>query len=163
VTLYKHGNALILSVLILYIFIKLFSSLYFWYLYVSSEWNQPSFFSLRNWGLNSETTPRATPPAFFCGGLFWDRVLQTISPSWLWTSILLISASWVSRITGVNHWCLVERPVFLLLLLMVLGLDLRTYTLSHSTSPFFVKSFFELGKYPWAGFEPRCSWSLPPE
>jgi hypothetical protein len=29
--------------------------------------------------------------------------LQTISPHWLWTSILLISASWVARIIGMSH------------------------------------------------------------
>jgi hypothetical protein len=43
---------------------------------------------------------------FFCVGLFWDRVLRTICPYWLQTSILLTSASWVVRITGVSHWCL---------------------------------------------------------
>jgi hypothetical protein len=56
------------------------------------------------WGLNSRPTPWATPPALFCVGFFWDRVSQTISPGWLQTSILLISASWVARITGVSHW-----------------------------------------------------------
>jgi hypothetical protein len=29
---------------------------------------------------------------FFCNGLFWNMVSQTICPGWLWTSILLISA-----------------------------------------------------------------------
>jgi hypothetical protein len=29
----------------------------------------------------------------------------------------------------------------------VLGLELRTYTLSHSTSPFFVLDFFEIGSF----------------
>jgi hypothetical protein len=41
---------------------------------------------------------------------FWDRVLQTICPDWLWTSILLISASWVARITGVSHRRLAASP-----------------------------------------------------
>jgi hypothetical protein len=36
----------------------------------------------------------------FCDRYFWDRVSQTICLGWLWTSILLISASWVTRITG---------------------------------------------------------------
>jgi hypothetical protein len=36
---------------------------------------------------------------------FWDRVLRTIHPGWLQTSILLISASWVVRITGTSHRC----------------------------------------------------------
>jgi hypothetical protein len=30
--------------------------------------------------------------------------LWTICLGWLWTSILLISASWIARITGVRHW-----------------------------------------------------------
>jgi hypothetical protein len=30
--------------------------------------------------------------------------LRTICPSWLQTMILLITASWVARITGVSHW-----------------------------------------------------------
>jgi hypothetical protein len=32
-------------------------------------------------------------------------VSRIICLGWLWTSILLISASWVARITGVSHWC----------------------------------------------------------
>jgi hypothetical protein len=32
--------------------------------------------------------------------------LQTICPDWLQTSFLLISASWVARITSMNHWLL---------------------------------------------------------
>jgi hypothetical protein len=39
----------------------------------------------------------------FCGGFFRDRVLRTICLGWLQTAILLISASWVTRITGVSH------------------------------------------------------------
>jgi hypothetical protein len=37
-------------------------------------------------------------------GYFWDRVLWTICSSWLPTLLLLISASWVARITGLSHW-----------------------------------------------------------
>jgi hypothetical protein len=40
---------------------------------------------------------------FFCDGVFQDRVLQTICPGWLWTMILLISASWVVRIIKMTH------------------------------------------------------------
>jgi hypothetical protein len=39
----------------------------------------------------------------------------------------------------------------------VLGLELRAFTLSHSTSPIFVIRFFEIGSgelFAWAGFEP---------
>jgi hypothetical protein len=34
---------------------------------------------------------------------------RTGCPGWLWTAILLISASWVARITGVSHWHLVPQ------------------------------------------------------
>jgi hypothetical protein len=54
-------------------------------------------------------TPWATPPAqIFCDRIFRDRVLRTISPGWLRTMILLVSASWVARIqawaTGTQQW-----------------------------------------------------------
>jgi hypothetical protein len=39
---------------------------------------------------------------FFVMAFFWDRVSRTICPGWLWTRILLISASWVARITGMT-------------------------------------------------------------
>jgi Na+/proline symporter len=45
--------------------------------------------------------------------------------------------------------------VYLFIFLAVLGFELRAYTLSHSTSPFFVMGFFEIGScelYPQAGF-----------
>jgi hypothetical protein len=41
---------------------------------------------------------------FFCDGFFPDRVLWTIYLCWFRTAILLISASWVARITGRSHW-----------------------------------------------------------
>jgi hypothetical protein len=49
--------------------------------------------------------------SLFCkvGFCFWDRVSWTVCSDWLWTLILLISISWVSKITSVIHWCL---PVF---------------------------------------------------
>jgi hypothetical protein len=61
------------------------------------------FFFLRYWGLNSGPTPCASLPALFCEGFFWDRGSQTICLGWLQTAILLISAFWVARITGVSH------------------------------------------------------------
>jgi hypothetical protein len=54
-------------------------------------------FELRAYNFSHSTSP------FFCDGFFWDKVSQTICPGCLWTSILLISASWVARITGVSH------------------------------------------------------------
>jgi hypothetical protein len=60
------------------------------------------FFFLLYWGLNSGLTLWATPPALFGEELFWDRVSQNYMPGWLWITILLISASWVARITGMS-------------------------------------------------------------
>jgi hypothetical protein len=62
------------------------------------------FFFFQCWGLNSGLTPWATTPALFVMGFFQARVTQTICLGWLWTTVLLISASWVARITGVSHW-----------------------------------------------------------
>jgi hypothetical protein len=44
--------------------------------------------------------------------------------------------------------------------LTVLGLELRVFTLSHSTSPFFVMGFYEIvlrEPFAWAGFVPGSS------
>jgi hypothetical protein len=54
--------------------------------------------------LNSGSMSWATPPAQVFE-YFWGRVSWTICSSWLWTLMLLISASWVARITGVTHRC----------------------------------------------------------
>jgi hypothetical protein len=35
---------------------------------------------------------------------FWDRCSWTICLDWPQTLILLISAFWIARIIGVNHW-----------------------------------------------------------
>jgi hypothetical protein len=56
--------------------------------------------------LGKYTTAWATLPATVCVGCFWDRVLWTICLSWLQSVILLISASWVSRMTVMSHQCL---------------------------------------------------------
>jgi hypothetical protein len=43
-----------------------------------------------------------------CDGFFQDKVSLSICPGWLWTVILLISASWVATITGMSHRHLAE-------------------------------------------------------
>jgi hypothetical protein len=55
-------------------------------------------------GLTSGPSPWAisTSP-IFCDRIFQDKVSRTICPCWLWMATLLISASWVARITGVSH------------------------------------------------------------
>jgi hypothetical protein len=54
--------------------------------------------------LNSGPSPWATPSALFLWRIFRDRISWTICPAWPWTTILLISAFWVARITNVSHW-----------------------------------------------------------
>jgi hypothetical protein len=62
----------------------------------------PFFFcSTGAWTQGLHLEPLYQP--FFCDEVFWDRVSQTICLGWLWTKILLISASWVARIIGVSH------------------------------------------------------------
>jgi hypothetical protein len=41
-------------------------------------------------------------------------VSQTVCPGWPWTTILLVSASQVTRIIGMSHWC--PAPFFFFLL-----------------------------------------------
>jgi hypothetical protein len=45
----------------------------------------------------------------FCIGNIWDRVSWAICLGWLWTTILLISVSWVARIIGVSQQHLALR------------------------------------------------------
>jgi hypothetical protein len=45
-------------------------------------------------------------------GFFEIGSLWTISPGWLWIKILLISVSWVARITGVSHWQPAKKYIF---------------------------------------------------
>jgi hypothetical protein len=46
-----------------------------------------------------------------------------------------------ARVTA-GHWAvLVDLFIYLFIYLVVLGLELRAFTLSHSTSPIFVKGF----------------------
>jgi hypothetical protein len=72
--------------------------------------------------LNSgpHATTWATPPAPSCDGIFQDMASQAICPGWLWTTVLLISASWVARITGARHW----RPTFLYFIKAMIALSL---------------------------------------
>jgi hypothetical protein len=51
---------------------------------------------LRAFPLSHSTSP------IFCDRVFQDRVLRTSCPGWLWTAILLISASWVARIIDMS-------------------------------------------------------------
>jgi hypothetical protein len=67
--------------------------------------------------LNSGPSPWATPPVLFLWKVFWDRVSWTICPGRLQTSTLLISPSWIARITSMSHW----HPAPITLLHVILG------------------------------------------
>jgi hypothetical protein len=51
--------------------------------------------------LTAYTFSHSTSP--FLDRIFQDRVSRTVCLDWLWTSILLVSASQVARITGMSH------------------------------------------------------------
>jgi hypothetical protein len=67
------------------------------------------FFFWQYWGLNSLS--HSTSPILWWVFSRRVRVSRTIYPGWPWTTILLISASWVARITGVSHWCPVNHLI----------------------------------------------------
>jgi hypothetical protein len=81
------------------------------------------FFFLATWGFvlrelgllgRCSTTWATLSSLFFCVlGIFEiGRVSWTVCPGWLPTVILLISASWVARITGVSHRRLAQAICF---------------------------------------------------
>jgi hypothetical protein len=65
---------------------------------------QVSFFFLRYWSLNSGPSPWTTPPALFLWRVFQDSVLWPLCLGWLWTVILLISASWGLQVRATDTW-----------------------------------------------------------
>jgi hypothetical protein len=69
------------------------------------------FCGTRVWTQSLHLEPLHQP--YFCDEFFRDRISRTICLGWLWTVILLISASWVARITGVSHRCLAKFRCFL--------------------------------------------------
>jgi hypothetical protein len=52
------------------------------------------------WGLNSRSIPWATLPALFCDEFFFFEIgsHKLLVRCWLWTTIPVMSASWVARI-----------------------------------------------------------------
>jgi hypothetical protein len=52
--------------------------------------------------LRAYSLSHSISPFFVCDGFFRDRVLITICLGWLQAAILLISASWIARITGMS-------------------------------------------------------------
>jgi hypothetical protein len=74
-----------------------------------TRWLQTTFFFPV---LGFELTLSHSASPFFCDGFFQGRVSQTICLGWLWTTVLLISASWVARITGKSHQHSVQATNF---------------------------------------------------
>jgi hypothetical protein len=72
------------------------------------------FYSTGVWTQGLHLEPLHQP---FCVCVWWVFFkigsLETVCPGWLWTLILLISASWVARITDVSHRCLACTYIFL--------------------------------------------------
>jgi hypothetical protein len=67
----------------------------------SSNLDSISFFFWTGFELKSYTLSDTTSP--FLWWAFWDKVLQMLCLGCLQFMIILISASWVARIIGVNH------------------------------------------------------------
>jgi hypothetical protein len=90
--------------------------------------------------------------AIFCFGYFWDRV-SWFMPGHAWTLVILfilLHHSWDDKNTPSCPDFLVEMGSHKLFF-SVLGFELRAYTLSHSTSPFL-----------WRVFWDRFSWTILP-
>jgi hypothetical protein len=67
-------------------------------------WSGFFFFFFVVLGLELRAFTLTHSTALFLWRVFWDRVSWTICLGWLQTTVLLISTSWVARITGVSHW-----------------------------------------------------------
>jgi hypothetical protein len=73
----------------------------------------PFFFFFVVQGLQLRAFTLNTPSAPFLGRVFQDRVSWTPCPGCLQTMVLLISASWVARITDVSHRRLASQATFM--------------------------------------------------
>jgi hypothetical protein len=119
------------------------------------------------WGLNWGPMPRVTPLALFVKSFFQDGVSWTSCLGWFWTTILLISAFWVARITGVSHQCPAHYCYLFIYMWYGVGTVLemkpralhivgKYSTLSYIPSP----CFFDIGSC-CAAFNSFCSPGLP--
>jgi hypothetical protein len=103
------------------------------------------WFELRAFTLRHSTSP------IFVMGIFEIGSHELFAWGWFQTMILLISTSWVARISVVSHWCL-ARPHFLYLiccdmLRLVLCLDCcEECCNSHGHSCFQQTGFVSFGK-----------------
>jgi hypothetical protein len=83
------------------------------------------------------------PPTLFCDGFCRDRVSKTISLG----LALNCHPPDLCPLSSLDYRCETPVPGTLAFFFAVLRLELRAYTLSHSTSPIFVKGFFEIGSH----------------
>jgi hypothetical protein len=81
--------------------------------------------------------------------VFWVRVSRTVSLGWLWIFILLISPSWVARITGVSH----QHPASITFLLACIRLPKQAF--HYDTSKCHM-SLLNACDIPWFCCDPLC-------
>jgi hypothetical protein len=75
--------------------------------------------------------------SLFCSGYFGDGgSLKLFAQAGLQLPSSLYLSLPSTRIASVSHWLLADMNVLFYFIFVVLGLELRAYTLSHSTSPF---------------------------
>jgi hypothetical protein len=87
---------------------------------IISYLNEHTFFCGTGFELRAYTLSYSTSPFFVMG--FFKIVSQTVCSGWLQTEMLLVSASWVARITGMSHQhpteCMFLNRVLLVLVIM---------------------------------------------
>jgi hypothetical protein len=87
-----------------------------------SSFEKVLFSSLAHFFIRAYILSHAPPALFFCDFFCHDRVSRTICQGWLRTSIFLIFASQVARITGMSHQC----PAFFLNRLFLEQFEIHT-------------------------------------
>jgi hypothetical protein len=93
-----------------------------------------------------------SPRTFVSIGYFWNSLSQTICLDWHWNEILLISASWVARITGPSLPHLVHKAHFTWLL------DLHNCVLDNLI--FFISVILNLMSSSLTNISPQCHHTL---
>jgi hypothetical protein len=83
-----------------------FYIVYFWerrplHAQAGLDCNPPICASLGSWDDRCKT---------LCSAIDWDGVLWIFCPFWPWTMILLISTSYIARITGLSHQDQLDLP-----------------------------------------------------
>jgi hypothetical protein len=79
------------------------------------------FFFFQKFWFKKGAWTLAKTPALFLWRVFWDRILGTICPGWFQIAILLISASWVTRITGMSYLSLSKNNLHIKVLFSMIS------------------------------------------